>query len=85
MTLTDPGVAVPERTGVSSVEVRTSTRGTDVVVKVYAGSPLGDIGDQALAEYERLMRAIERQQVKAWTETTKTLGPAHEPIPLERS
>ena len=33
------------RTGISSVEIRTTTRGTDVSVKVYQGSPLGDIGD----------------------------------------
>lgn len=38
-------------------------------VKVYVGSPLGDIGDQALTEYARLMREIERQQMNGWAQT----------------
>jgi len=75
MTQTPLGVAVPERSGISSVEVRTSTRGTDVVVKVYAGSPLGEIGDQALAEYGRLMREVDRQQMNGWADTVKSYTP----------
>lgn len=43
----------------SSVEVRTSTRGTDVAVKHYAGSPLGEVGDEAIDEYVRLFREVE--------------------------
>jgi len=43
----------------SHVEVRTSTRGTDVAVKQYSGSPLGETGDEAVAEYVRLFREVE--------------------------
>jgi len=57
------------RTGISSVEIRTSTRGTDISVKVYQGSPLEDIGDQAINEYARLMREIERRQMVGWVDT----------------
>jgi hypothetical protein len=61
------------RTGISSVEVRTSTRGTDIAVKVYQGSPLGDIGDQAVAEYARQRRAIERLEMVGWVDTLAEL------------
>jgi hypothetical protein len=69
MTQTQPGEAMPSPEPRSSVEIHTSTRGTDVGVKVYVGSPLGDIGDQALTEYARLMREIERQQMNGWAQT----------------
>jgi len=57
------------RTGISSVEIRTSTRGTDIAVKVYQGSPLEDIGDQAINEYARLVREVERRHMVGWTDT----------------
>jgi hypothetical protein len=57
------------RTGISSVEIRTTTRGTDVSVKVYQGSPLGDIGDQAVAEYARLVHEIEKRRMTGWVDT----------------
>lgn len=43
----------------SSVQVNTSTRGTDVTVKLYAGSPIGETGDDAVDEYVRLYRMVE--------------------------
>jgi hypothetical protein len=64
-----------ERQSVSSVEIRTSTRGTDIAVKVYQGSPLDGLGDVALAEYGRLMREIERQQMNGWADTVKSYTP----------
>jgi len=45
----------------SSVEIKTSTRGIDITVKVYAGSPLDGIGDVALGEYLRLRAEHERR------------------------
>lgn len=38
----------------SSVQIATSTRGCDVTVKGYAGSPLGSLGDEVLAEWTRI-------------------------------
>ena len=35
----------------SSCEIKTSTRGTDITVKVYAGSPVHDACNEALGEY----------------------------------
>ena len=61
------------RTGISSVEIRTSTRGTDIAVKVYQGSPLEDIGDQAINEYARLRREIERREMVGWVDTLAEL------------
>jgi hypothetical protein len=46
---------------VSSVEVRTSTRGVDVSVKAYAGSDIRPAGDAALDEYFRVVREVERR------------------------
>jgi hypothetical protein len=48
---------------VSSVEVRTSTRGVDVTVKAYAGSEVRPAGDAALDEYFRVVGEIERRQL----------------------
>ena len=45
--------------GVSSVNVKTSTRGHDIDVKAYTGSPITDAGDAAVAEYFRVAREIE--------------------------
>lgn len=48
-------------TTASSCEVKTSTRGTDITVKAYAGSPAEPAVDDAMAEYIRAFREIERQ------------------------
>lgn len=45
--------------GVSSVNLKTSTRGHDIDVKVYAHSPVTDAGDAAVAEYFRVAKEIE--------------------------
>jgi len=42
----------PERQR-SSCEIKTSTRGTDISVKCYEGSPLRGVCDEAVAEYFR--------------------------------
>ena len=45
----------------SSVEIKTSTRGHDITVKAYVGSPIREAGDQAIDEYFRIVREIERR------------------------
>lgn len=45
--------------GTSSVEVKTSTRGVDISVKAYAGSPVSEAGDAAVEEYFRVAHEIE--------------------------
>lgn len=50
-----------QSSGVSSVEVHTSTRGHDIAVKVYAGSEVTSAGDAAVAEYFRVAREIEKR------------------------
>lgn len=57
----------------SSVEVKTSTRGADIAVKVYAGSPLGGLGDEALAEYTRLVLAAEESVMRGMAKQVDTL------------
>lgn len=47
--------------GVSSVEIKTSTRGVDVTVKCYVGSPVTDAGDAAMDEFVRVGREVERR------------------------
>lgn len=44
---------------VSSVEVKTSTRGVDVTTKAYVGSPIREAGDAAMDEFIRVAREIE--------------------------
>lgn len=46
-------------TAQSSVQLATSTRGVDVTVKCYAGSPVVQAGDAALDEYLRLREHLE--------------------------
>lgn len=53
----------------SSVQLSTSTRGTDVTVKAYPDSPVVQAGDAALSEYVRLRREIEVQQMDSWAAT----------------
>ena len=48
-----------QSSGVSSVNIKTSTRGHDLDVKVYAGSEVTSAGDAAVAEYFRVAREIE--------------------------
>jgi len=47
--------------GTSSVEIRTSTRGVDIVVKAYAGSDIQPAGDAAIHEYWRVHDEIEQR------------------------
>lgn len=42
----------------SSVEVKTSTRGVDVSCKAYEGSDITAAGDAAMAEYQRVVAAM---------------------------
>jgi hypothetical protein len=48
-----------QSSGVSSVNIKTSTRGHDIDVKAYTGSPITEAGDTAVAEYFRVAREIE--------------------------
>jgi len=45
----------------SSVEISTSTRGYDIKVKSYVGSPVREAGDDAIDEYLRVRAEIERR------------------------
>ncbi len=47
--------------GVSSVEVKTSTRGVDITTKAYAGSPIEPAGNAAMDEFIRVGKEIERR------------------------
>lgn len=47
-----------EATPPSSVEIKTSTRGVDVTVKAYVGSPVREAGDQAMDEFIRVTTEI---------------------------
>jgi hypothetical protein len=63
-TLIDRVSAIEDRlgsqtSGTSSVEIKTSTRGVDVSTKAYAGSPISEAGDAAMAEFIRVGREIE--------------------------
>jgi len=59
-----------ERSGsVSSVEVKTSTRGEDVVCKAYTGSSIEEAEEQALASYVRMrlkVKELNEQGVEAF-------------------
>lgn len=55
--------AIRERLGhtadqASSVQIATSTRGFDVSVKAYVGSPVREAGDAAIDEYVRVQAEI---------------------------
>lgn len=53
---------IKERLGAqSSVQINTSTRGHDITVKVYAGSPVREVVDEAIEEYFRAIREAERR------------------------
>lgn len=47
--------------GVSSVEIKTSTRGVDITTKVYAGSDVVGAGDAAMDEFIRVGREVEKR------------------------
>lgn len=47
--------------GTSSVELKTSARGTDIAVKSYVGSDVMPAGDMALGEYFRLIKEVEER------------------------
>jgi hypothetical protein len=55
--------------GVSSVEIKTSTRGVDVTTKAYAGSPIQPAGDAAMDEFIRVGREIERRLMDGFEQT----------------
>lgn len=50
-----------EASAQSSVEIKTSARGVDVTVKVYAGSPVEEASNVALSEYFRVAQEIEQR------------------------
>lgn len=52
---------LPSEGGRSSVEIKTSTRGVDIVTKCYAGSDITEAGDGAMNEFIRVGREIERR------------------------
>ena len=43
----------------SSVQVNTSTRGWDITVKAYHGSPVEEAGNAAVSEYLRVRQMLE--------------------------
>lgn len=45
----------------SSCEIKTSTRGVDIGVKVYVGSPVTDACDEALRHYFRVFDQVEAE------------------------
>ena len=47
--------------GVSSVEVKTSTRGVDITTKAYSQSPIEPAGNAAMDEFIRVGKEIERR------------------------
>ena len=53
------------RRGASSVEIKTSTRGADVAIKVYDGSPVQYVADTAIDEYARVVASINQRLVDA--------------------
>jgi hypothetical protein len=53
--------AVGSQAQQSSVEVKTSTRGYDIAVKAYVGSPIQSAGDEAVNEYIRVRDEIEQR------------------------
>lgn len=55
------GLLAAQAQAASSVEIKTSTRGHDVAVKVYAGSDVREAGDAAITEYARVSAAIEER------------------------
>lgn len=50
-----------QSSGVSSVEIKTSTRGVDITTKVYAGSEVTPAGDAAMDEFIRVGREVEKR------------------------
>lgn len=46
---------------ISSVEVKTSTRGVDIACKSYVGSDIEAAGDAAAAEYQRVRAMLEQR------------------------
>lgn len=65
--------ALVERTGsaASSVQLEQGAKEVRLTVKRYDGSPVGEIGDDAIAEFGRLFREIERQQTAGWKATVE--------------
>lgn len=55
----------------SSVEVKTSTRGTDVSVKAYEGSDVQAAGDAAVAEYTRVQAALVKASMDGFAATVE--------------
>jgi len=55
----------------SSVEISTSTRGTDIKVKCYVGSPVREAGDAAIVEYVRVFNEIQSQLMKDFAAQVK--------------
>lgn len=50
-----------QTSGVSSVEVKTSTRGVDITVKAYIGSPVHEAGDAAMDEFMRVGHELNKR------------------------
>lgn len=57
----------------SSVQLEQGAKEVRLTVKTYDGSPVGPIGDEAIAEFGRLFRLIEQRQMAAWVETVEAL------------
>lgn len=59
-------IRVAQGDSASSAQVNTSTRGHDITVKVYPGSPVAAAGNTAVSEYVRLKRELEDQLMAQW-------------------
>lgn len=53
----------------SSVQIEQGAKEVRITVKRYADSPFEEIGDDAIAEFGRLYRAIEQEQRDGWAQT----------------
>jgi hypothetical protein len=60
--------------GVSSVEVRDSTRGFDVTVKAYTDSPVEPAGDAAMDEYLRIKLELKARVEQAFSDEVNRLA-----------
>lgn len=58
----------------SSVQLEQGAKEIRLTVKVYQDSPVGEIGDEAIDEFGRLFREIERQQMNGWTAPVDALN-----------
>jgi len=60
----------------SSVQIATSTRGADIQVKSYVGSPVREAGDAAFMEYTRIRQLLSDEVMAAFAQEAAKRGKA---------